>query len=549
MKRLIRQEDVHQKRRPSRTPLRRRLTVASLTALIALLLFPVLLYAHPLGNFTVNRYSRLQTEQEQLHLTHIIDMAEIPTHQERTLMDTDGDGTVSSRETEIYLTSLLAQLQEQLHLSINGTETALSLLNQELTFPAGQAGLPTLRVVTEWQVALPAGEAALQVDYEDQSFAERIGWQEVIVQSDAATSLLESSVPATDLSAGLTEYPADLLQSPPTVSQASFRFAPVAAAGTTTQPSIVEQSAQALRSGLPADPFAELININTLSPLAIMIALIAAFGWGAAHAFSPGHGKTVVAAYLVGSRGTVGHALFLGLTTTITHTAGVFALGLVTLFASQFILPETLYPWLSVTSGLLVVIIGITMIRDRWLHPAHRHHHDHSHHEHSHHGHSHGDSHVHLHDGHHHHHEHDAHGHDHAHGHHHHHGGHGHSHMPPGGDGTPVTWRSLLALGISGGLLPCPSALVLMLGAISLQRVGFGLALIVLFSLGLASVLTLIGVTLVYAGKYFQRIPESGPVLRLLPVASAVVITAIGLGITLQALVNTGTLSVIGITV
>ena len=162
-------------------------------------------------------------------------------------------------------------------------------------------------------------------------------------------------------------------------------------------------------------------------------------------------------------------------------------------------------------SGVLVVVIGAVMIKDR-LHSfvtgqAHHHHHGHDH-------------------------DHD-HTHDHGHDHHHH-------HLPPGVDGAPITWRGLLALGISGGLLPCPSALVLMLGAISLQRVGFGLALIVMFSLGLASVLTAIGVVLVYAGKFFQRIPESGPLFRFVPVASALFITVVGVGITVQALMNIG---------
>lgn len=504
------------------------IAVAMTVIFSCVLMFPAQLWAHPLGNFTVNRYGRLDVGDTHLSLMHVIDMAEIPAHQARVLIDENRDGTVDDAEEAAYLATILAQLQADLHFTINGTATSLTPVDSTLTFPTGQAGLPTLRIVTHWEIPLAAGAPLWQVDYVDNSFAERLGWQEVIVRSGDAVKLLASSVPDTDISNELTSYPEDLLQSPPAVNQASFRFEPLGVTNSTAQSSRAEPRVQPIRTGLPTDPFAELININTLSPWAILIALLAAFGWGAAHAFSPGHGKTVVAAYLVGSRGTVGHALFLGLTTTITHTAGVFALGLITLFASQFILPEALYPWLSVLSGLLVAAIGLTMIRERWRNPFQSHqHHEHDDHSHEHdHGHSHGDGH-------------------HSHGllgHHHHHGEHGHSHMPPGVDGAQVTWRSLLALGISGGLLPCPSALVLMLGAISLQRVGFGLALIVLFSLGLASVLTLIGVTLVYAGKYFQRIPESGPLLRLLPVASAVVITIIGIGITIQALLSTGTL-------
>jgi ABC-type nickel/cobalt efflux system permease component RcnA len=503
----------------------RRLSAPLIVAALLLLCWPTALFAHPLGNFTVNRYSRIEVTEGALLLTHIIDMAEIPAHQQRTAIDGNQDGDIDAAEQQAYLDELVAGLGGTLQLTRNGQPIPWRLLDRQLTFPTGQAGLPTLRVVTHWQAATVADGTVWQTTYSDQSFTDRLGWQEVVVQGTAAVKLLDSTVPAADVSAELTQYPADLLQAPLTVNTATFRFEPAAITAGSDGPSTAVNLAETtigaaltpLRTSLPTDPFAELINIGTLSPLAILLALLAAFGWGAAHAFSPGHGKTVVAAYLVGSRGTVAHALFLGVTTTITHTAGVFGLGLVTLFASQYILPEILYPWLSVLSGLFVVGIGLSLVRERWRSPMHGHGVHHHHH---------------------------AHDHDHEHGSlgHHHHGAHTHRHLPPGTDGAPVTWRSLLALGISGGLLPCPSALVLMLGAISLQRVGFGMALIVLFSLGLASVLTLIGITLVYAGKYFERIPESGRLLRLLPVASAVVITAVGVGITIQALLNSGAL-------
>jgi len=500
-------------------------------AVVYAIALPAAAIAHPLGNFTVNRYSRIEATADGLQLRHIIDMAEIPTHQERILIDGNDDGQISEEEQQRYLDTLVATLATDLSLMLNGELVSWQLMEERLTFPTGQAGLPTLRIVTEWRAMAEEDAALWAATFEDNSFAGRLGWQEIIVRGNDAAKLLDSTVPIDDISAELTVYPEDLLQSPLAVTQATFQFEPLAGLPSTANDGDLKGSDSSsglsaamapLRSGFSTDPFAELISITTFSPLAILLALLAAFGWGAAHAFSPGHGKTVVAAYLVGSRGTVAHALFLGITTTVTHTAGVFVLGLLTLFASQYILPETLYPWLSVLSGLLVVAIGLSMVRERWLRPVQTHHHDHNHeHEHEH-GHLVG----------HHHHDHSEDG----------HSAHGHSHMPPGTDGTPVTWRGLLALGISGGLLPCPSALVLMLGAISLNRIGFGLALIVLFSLGLASVLTVIGITLVYAGKYFERIPESGRIFRLLPVASAIVITAIGLGITIQALVSTGTL-------
>lgn len=258
-----------------------------------------------------------------------------------------------------------------------------------------------------------------------------------------------------------------------------------------------------------------------------LVAIAGAFVWGAMHAMSPGHGKTIVGAYLVGGRATAQHAVFLGLTTTITHTIGVFALGLVTLFASQYILPEQVYPWLSFLSGLMVIAIGLNLFISRmgrvqlpWRSPfghSHaddHHHHDHHHHDHHHHDHDHADER----------------GHNHG----------DHSHLPPGADGAVVTWRSLLALGISGGLVPCPSALVVLLSAISLGRIGFGLVLVLAFSLGLAGVLTGLGLLLVRAKRLFERLPTQVRVVRVLPAVSALFVALLGLGITAQALVQIG---------
>ena len=248
----------------------------------------------------------------------------------------------------------------------------------------------------------------------------------------------------------------------------------------------------------------------------VLVALLVAMGWGALHALTPGHGKTMVAAYLAGSRGTARHAFALGATVTVAHTATVFALGFVTLTLSEFILPEQLYPWLNLVSGVLVLALGLAAIRQRlggYLRgraaaraAAHEHHHGH--------GHDHG------------------HAHSHDHGHAHDHGEHGHSHAPP----DQLSWRSLLALGVSGGMIPCPSALVLLLGAIALDRTAFGVVLVCAFSLGLAGVVSGIGLAVLYARRLFTRIPSSGRAIRGLPVASAAIITILGLVLTLRAL-------------
>ncbi len=250
------------------------------------------------------------------------------------------------------------------------------------------------------------------------------------------------------------------------------------------------------------------------------LGLVVAFGLGGMHALSPGHGKTIVAAYLIGTRGTAAHAAILGAMVTFTHTASVFALGLGTLFLSKYVAPEKAYPVLGAISGLSIVLIGASLFwkRMRKLRAAGHHDHPHSH--------APGHEHVHHHD-HDHHHEHDhSHDHDHHHDHGHSHGAHSHTHYIDG----DVTVGSLLALGASGGLVPCPSALVLLLSSIALGRVALGLTLLVAFSLGLAAVLMGIGILVLYAKHLLPDTDRAAqhPAFKLVPVLSAAVITVVG---------------------
>ena len=243
----------------------------------------------------------------------------------------------------------------------------------------------------------------------------------------------------------------------------------------------------------------------------LVLAIAGAFLWGAMHSLTPGHGKTLVGAYLMGERATPKHALILAMTTTITHTLGVFALGLVALFAAKYVLPEQLYPWFSLASGVMVVAIGLSLFRNRMASPKQPpdyHPHTHEHHPHTH--------------------EHDNHHHDHHH---------------PIDKGVSIS--SLLALGISGGLLPCPAALVLLLGAIAVHKTALGLILVICFSLGLSAVLTGLGLLLVYAKTWFKRVPSSprfGKIsprfVKALPALSAIGITLIGTGISTQAFIK-----------
>lgn len=481
---------------------------ALLLALGALLL-PGVAGAHPLGNFTTNRYAALHVNPGTVRVSYAVDMAELPAYREIPLVDRDGDGVTDAAERDAYAARQAAAIAANLDLTLDGAGLALEPLATALEIAPGAGGLPTLRLDVAYRAVLPrlAGELA----FVDRNFAGRPGWQEVVAVPAAGVRLVAPSVPSTDVSRGLRAYPEDMLQEPLRVSAARMRLA--GGGGGAAAP-VVPAGARggAERFG---DRFTALLTDPTpLGPWAIVTSLLVAAMLGAFHALTPGHGKTIVGAYLVGSQGTARHALFLGLVVTITHTLGVYLLGLGTLAASAWIVPERLYPWISVMSGLLVVAVGSSLVTSR-LRGAHAHAHGHHHHHH--------------HDGHHH-------AHDHAHDHHHH--DHGHSHVPP--PGTPITLRSLLALGISGGLLPCPSALVVMLGAIALHRVAFGLALIVAFSVGLASVLTAIGIALVYARGLFETLPLDGRVARYVPVASALVISLAGAAIVVEALWQMG---------
>jgi len=316
--------------------------------------------------------------------------------------------------------------------------------------------------------------SAESIVFHDANFAERVGWKEIVVIARDGARLVSSDVPAKSTSHELLAYPQDLLRSPLDVEAASAKFVPGDAPG--MPPTFTGSAAPEHASG----SFESLIQRGDLSVGVVLVSLLIAAFWGAAHALSPGHGKAMVAAYLVGSRGTPRQALLLGLTVTVTHTAGVFGLGLVTLGLSELIVPERLYPWLNLVSALLVVGVGVSVLRARLRRRAHHHHHHHHDEERS--------------------------------------------------------LRDLLAVGISGGLLPCPTALVVLLAAISLHRVGYGLVLILAFSLGLATAMTGIGILAVSAKRVFRRVDFDGGLIRLLPAISALVVLGLGLAMTLRAL-------------
>ena len=448
---------------------------ALLTVGAIVLLAPGSASAHPLGNFTVNRYAGIEVAGRSTYVRYALDLAEIPTYQLRA---------------EVRAPGYAGRLGRRLELTLDGRRAPLRVLESRIAQRPGAGGLKTLRLDVVF-VAEGRGES---MGFRDRAFAGRIGWREITVSARDGARVVSSDVPSTSESRALTAYPDDLLRSPLAVSSAAAVVEPGDGPG--TPPSIDAAPApEHARGGFEA-----LIEQGEVSAGVLLVSLLVAAFWGAAHALTPGHGKALVAAYLVGTKGTPRHAFLLGGTVTIAHTAGVFAIGIVTLALSQFILPEQLYPWLTLVSGLLVVAVGAAVLRQRlrWRgRPAHRH---------DHHGHDHG------------------HDHGHAHEHHHH----------PHGDG--LTSRGILGVGIAAGVLPCPSALVVLLSAIALHRVGLGLVLILAFSVGLAATITAIGLVAVLARRAFGRLSLEGPVVRALPAVSAALILVVGLAITAKAI-------------
>jgi len=526
--------------------------------------------AHPLGNYSISHYAAMRIEPDALRLRYVIDMAEIPTFQELQ------GAAIAPQESDprlpAYLSQRIDELRAGLSVELNGQRLPLDLETSELIFPPGAGGLPTLKLGVRFWAQLGGGAPSInELHYRDANFLGRAGWKEIIATSGEGIALLNSSVPQRDRSQELTDYPTDLLNSPPQDLEARVVFVrqlPTPAVTATLTPrdgsprtrqdqrpfssSLVSEEidggeARAVitptlplshqgggnttsdgveaytqparlevnRQLTPRSSFTELITTRQLGFGMVLAAVMVSVGLGAFHALEPGHGKTVVAAYLVGSRGTVRHAMILGLIVTVTHTAGVYMLGAVTLFASRYVVPERLYPWLGVTSGLIIAALGLSLFLRRYAGSSHAHVH--------HHGHSHGDGHAYIH------------GHGEAHSHT--HGHHAHSHHVP----EAISLRELLALGVTGGIVPCPAALVVLLSALSMQRLGFGLLLIVAFSVGLAAVLIVIGILMVYARHLMSRVRGDGILInRWLPLTSAAVMAVFGLAIAVQALVSAG---------
>jgi nickel/cobalt transporter (NicO) family protein len=487
-------------------------------AIVSVLAAPHPASPHPLGNFSISHYTAIRIEPDALTLRYIIDMAEIPTFQEiqaTKIVPQEGHPSLPA-----YLAQRVEALRAGLILELNGQPLPLIADASEVIFPPGAGGLPTLKLGLRFRAALDGASAAAvhELRYRDANFPGRAGWKEIIATGEQKIMLLSSSVPAHDRSQELADYPTDLLNSPPQDVEARVLFVnPPPSKGKGSQ--VIEPADLVVnRQPTPRSSFTELVTASHLDFGIVLVALVVAVGLGAFHALEPGHGKTVVAAYLVGSWGTAWHALVLGLIVTVTHTAGVYLLGAVTLFASRYVVPERLYPWLGAMSGLIIAGLGLSLFLRRYAGSARAHSHDHAHGHPHHHTHAPGEEHSHTHN----------------------HSPHQH-HLTP----TTVSLHELLALGVTGGIVPCPAALVVLLSALSLNRVGFGLLLIVAFSIGLAAVLIAIGILMVYARRLMARFQGGGMLInRWLPLTSAAVMTVFGMAIIVKALATAGILRV-----
>jgi nickel/cobalt transporter (NicO) family protein len=445
--------------------------VAAAAGVVALLGAAAPADAHPLGNFSINHLTYVSVSPDRVELRYVLDQAEIPTFQER------------GKSSAEVLAAKRAEVLRNLTVTADGRAVPLRALpGATIALPPGQGGLRLTRVELPLAADAPG---ARDVVVRDGTFAGRVGWKAIVPRPGTGTAV-RTAAERGDPTNGLRTYPRSSLESPREQRTAALTARP--GDGTLAAPPGHGAGATASDSDRSGDGFTGVLQDALDGDGVLVLLLLAAFGWGAIHALSPGHGKAMVAAYLVGTRGTARHAAALGGIVTVTHTAGVFALGLVTLLLSQFLVPEDIYPWLTLASGLLVVVVGGTVLRGRIRAARHSRAH--------------------------------AHGHDHHHHHHH----------------EEVSMKGLLAIGASAGLIPCPSALVVLLGAIAQHEVALGMLLIVAFSLGLAASMTAIGVAVVYAGRLTARLDFKGRVATALPVVSGLVIVGAGLILSAQAI-------------
>ncbi|MBD5634904.1 MAG: hypothetical protein IAI49_10535 [Candidatus Eremiobacteraeota bacterium] len=476
-----------------------------------LCLSTVPLLAHPLGNFTINHLTKLAFTGNRVSLRYVLDMAEIPTYQ--AMREATADGKMNDPQLASWGREESAKLLPDIQLTAEGSSVPLSLVSESVRTKNGAGGLPTLYLVIDARAILPGARGATHaVAYNDATFAGRLGWHDVIV------------APATEPTHELNQYPSALIGSPRQTTSVGIRLAASGLATVSVTPSVASATAS---GGAPAvsqarsNQLSDMLARGTSDWGFVALTFLVAIALGALHALEPGHGKTLLAISLVGARATVKQAAILASSLTIAHTIGVLALGVaINLFKGYFV-PETIYPWITLVSGIAIAVIGARAVQKQILqrqplahvhahghaatHP-HEHEHVHGGHAHSHGAHTHaaGDEHGHQHD--------DL--------------EHARAHAIPGN--APLTFGGTIWAAMSGGVAPCPAALVVLLAAVALNQVAYGIFVIVAFSFGLAATLTGLGIAVVRGATWLQERPQFERFVTYGPLVSATFISLIG---------------------
>ncbi len=458
--------------------------------------------AHPLGNFTINHLSKLTIRPTSVAVRYVLDMAEIPTYQ--TMREATADGAMSRSQIDAWARSEAAILLPQLRLLSNERPVGLSLERASAHTRPGAGGLPTLYLVVDATASLEPAPAARRMTFEDDTFAGRLGWHDVVV------------APATEPTRELTAYPSALLGSPRAARAVTITVRSDGRLAVSTSADIAAGASAPAASAVRSNQLSDMLAKGTNDWTFVLLTFVVAIALGALHALEPGHGKTLLAISLVGARATVRQAAILASALTVAHTIGVLALGVAINIFKGYFVPEAIYPWITLVSGAAIAIIGARAVHRQIAlrQPvAHVHAHGHSA--------THPHEHTHVH------HEHGAagsggHTHDHAHD----DLEHARLHAVPGT--APLTFGGTVLAAMSGGVAPCPAALVVLLAAVALNQVAYGIFVIVAFSFGLAATLTGLGIAVVRGAGWLQGRPQFERFVRHGPLVSAVVISTIG---------------------
>jgi nickel/cobalt transporter (NicO) family protein len=467
--------------------------------------------AHPLGNFTVNRYAGLHVLLDEVRVLYVVDMAEIPTFQALRTIDANADGIPSAAELQSWAEATAGAAVARLSLTVDGTSVDLEIRSAVASMQPGQGGLNTLRL--EAALSAPVDAVAGRLTFEDSNERDRIGWREITAAGEEGAALRDPTVPETSVSDALHTYPQDLLSSPLSITSMSARVVTDSSAGRPESTGVGVQASgssngldRSARPLVEGGAFAALVANRGLPLMAL--GLLLAVALGAWHALLPGHGKTLIAAAVVGSSAQVRQTVVAASAVALMHSTSVILLGVLVLVLEQTFRPETLYPWLGFISGLVALGIGLHLMAARvrsWRGSGSAHgparDGEHGTHRSGRHEHGVGEGHDHVHD-------------------------HVHDESIQGRPGGFLSRRGIAALAFAGGILPAPSALVVMLAAVQLQRAAYGLSLVVAFSIGLAATLMIVGLSAARAGAALGR--RSWVVARIVPVLSAAAIVAVG---------------------